>query len=222
MLKDHEFESIYQTALRAVAQTSELLRRHWRPRQTMAYDTKLDATPVTEVDRAVEQRIREIVRSRHPDHAIIGEEHGGAEPTETPWLWVIDPIDGTKSYIRGLPHFGTQLAVLYQGKVVIGVSNAPALGEMAVTRRGGGAFVNNRPLRVSKTKSLKQALVAHGELQLFERRRLLTGVRALCRTAWGIHGFQTATIRRTPRSRLRRGSCEELNASMSTTCWRSD
>lgn len=190
MPKKLDLDGVLKTALDGVAQTAPLLLQNWRPRQAMQFDTKQDATPVTEVDREVEQRIREIVHTCHPDHAVIGEEQGGTARGETPWLWVIDPIDGTKSYIRGLPYFGTQVAVLYEDEVVVGVSSAPALRETVVAHRGGGTFLNRQRLCVSRTPSLDRALIAHGELPLFERQKQVTRLRELCRAVWGIHGFQ--------------------------------
>ncbi len=190
MAKNPTLEQVLGTALYATAQTSDILLRHWRKAQALRYDTKPDLSPVTAVDRAVERRIRQIIKGRYPQHAILGEEGGNDDSAESAWLWVIDPIDGTKSYIRGLPYFGTQVAVFYEGEVVVGVSHAPVLRETAIARRGAGAFVNRNRLKVSNVRSLKRSLVAHGLLPLFERRKLMPGLRKLCREAWGLQGFQ--------------------------------
>ncbi len=190
MPKYFVLDPIFETAFLAVEQTSGVLLRPWRPHRARQYDTKLDSTPVTRVDHAVERRIRKIIKARHPDHMILGEEGGNETGSQSPWLWVIDPIDGTKSYIRGLPYFGTQLAVLYEGEVVVGVSSAPALGEIVVAQRGAGAFLNEKRLRVSSIRSLNRSLIVHGILPLFDQQGLLTGLRRLCNEAWGIQGFQ--------------------------------
>ncbi len=102
-------------------------------------DAKADATPVTEADREAELAIKDVLREAYPEHAFLGEEHG--REGESDFLWLIDPIDGTKAFVRGYPMFSTQIALMHRGELVLGVSAAGEYGERAWAVRGGGAFI---------------------------------------------------------------------------------
>jgi histidinol-phosphatase len=104
-----------------------------------AVETKADATPVTEADREAEAAIKRLLRARFPDHAFYGEEEG--REGDGDFVWLIDPIDGTKSFVRGYPFFSTQIALMHAGAIIVGVSAAGAYGERAWATRGGGAFI---------------------------------------------------------------------------------
>jgi histidinol-phosphatase len=104
-----------------------------------AVETKADATPVTEADRKAEAAIKRVLGERFPDHAFFGEEEG--REGEGDFVWLIDPIDGTKSFVRGYPFFSTEIALMHAGTIVVGVSAAGAYGERAWATRGGGAFI---------------------------------------------------------------------------------
>lgn len=129
-----------------------------------AVETKADGTPVTAADRAVEAALRAAIRDAYPDHAVLGEEHGrdGAEDAPT---WVIDPIDATRNFSRGIPVFATLIALLVEGAPVVGVVSAPALGSRWDGVAGGGARVDGRPIRVSDTRRLSDAHVSFGGLR---------------------------------------------------------
>ena len=107
--------------------------------QDFTVETKSDATPVTEVDRDAETAIKRVLRAEFPQHAFYGEEHG--REGDSDFLWLIDPIDGTKSFVRGYPFFSTQIALMHAGELVLGVSAAGEYGERAHAVRGGGAFL---------------------------------------------------------------------------------
>ena len=107
--------------------------------QDFSVETKPDATPVTEADRGAEAAIKRVLRAAFPDHAFYGEEEG--REGEGDFLWLIDPIDGTKSFVRGYPFFSTQIALMHAGEIVVGVSAAGAYGERMWAIRGGGAFL---------------------------------------------------------------------------------
>ena len=117
-------------------------------------DAKSDATPVTEADREAESVIKDVLRSAFPAHAFLGEEHG--REGDGDFLWLIDPIDGTKAFVRGYPMFSTQIALMHQGELVLGVSAAGEYGERAWAVQGGGAFIGRnaregRRMQVSAT-----------------------------------------------------------------------
>ena len=116
-------------------------------RRGFEVETKADETPVTVADREAEAAIKRVLRTAFPDHAYYGEEEG--REGEGDHLWLIDPIDGTKSFVRGYPMFSTQIALMVRGELVAGVSNAPAFGERAFARRGGGAWFDGERVSVS-------------------------------------------------------------------------
>ncbi len=129
-------------------------------RQGFEVERKTDLSPVTIADREVEAALRELVRGGFPDHAILGEEYGssvGSPPGEAPFTWVIDPIDGTQSFVCGLPLFGCLIALLQGQQPVLGMIEMPALGERWLGVRGAVSRLNERAARVSGCKSLAQA-----------------------------------------------------------------
>jgi histidinol-phosphatase len=127
---------------------------------------KHDGTPVTETDRAVEALLRERITATYPQHALLGEEQGGGFDPQAP-TWVLDPIDATANYMRGIPIFGTLIAVVAGGRTVVGVASAPALGERWDAASGLGARRNGEPVAVSAVAALADAQVLHGGLEWF-------------------------------------------------------
>lgn len=115
--------------------------------QDFSVTTKDDLTPVTQADRDAESAIRAVLLQAFPDHAVFGEESGRSGDSE--FLWLVDPIDGTKSFVRGYPFFSTQIALMVEGEIVVGVSDACVYGERAWAVRGSGAFLNGDPIHVS-------------------------------------------------------------------------
>ncbi|HEY6895413.1 MAG TPA: inositol monophosphatase family protein, partial [Rhodanobacteraceae bacterium] len=115
-----------EAAQRAADAAEAITLPRYRARD-FAVETKADATPVTEADRAAEAAIKRVLRAAFPDHAFYGEEEG--REGESDFLWLIDPIDGTKSFVRGYPFFSTQIALMHAGEIVAGVSAAGAYGE---------------------------------------------------------------------------------------------
>lgn len=121
-------------------------------------DRKEDQTPVTIADRETEQYIRSRIEEKFPDHGILGEENG-ASSSDSPFRWVIDPIDGTQSFIRGVPLYTVLLALEYKGVPVVGVIHNPPLQETVSAANGFGTFYNGVPCRVSSTPTLDKAWV---------------------------------------------------------------
>ncbi len=125
---------------------------------------KEDKTPVTDADVRCEVAIREILEARFPAYGFYGEETGtrdaGAES-----VWLVDPIDGTKAFVREYPMFSTQIALMRRGAIVLGVSSAPVYGELACAENGGGAWLNGRRLGVSAVATLESAALSAGNLK---------------------------------------------------------
>jgi len=128
---------------------------------TAAAELKPDQTPVTLADREAERLIRDVIGRTFPDHAILGEEDGetaGTAPGKAPVRWIVDPIDGTRTFVRGVPFYGTLIGVEVGGEPVVGVVYLPALDEMVAAARGLGCTRNGRTCRVSVEGRLDQAL----------------------------------------------------------------
>lgn len=148
-------------ALEAAAQAAKVLRAGYR--SGAAVTLKADRTPVTEVDIGAERVIRAVLAERFPDYGFFGEETGRSGSTDT--FWLVDPIDGTKSFVRGYPFFSTQIALMRAGRLVLGVSSAPLYDEVAWAERGAGAYLNGEPLRVSAIRSVEDAALSGGNLK---------------------------------------------------------
>lgn len=154
-------------AAREAAQAAAVeIRRYWEAGAAVRH--KADRTPVTEADVAAEERIRGVIQARFPGHAFWGEETGrSGEGGDV--LWLVDPIDGTRSFVRRYPFFSTQIAAMAGNELLAGVSCAPAYGETAWAARGGGAFLDGEPARVSDTADLREAHVSVGNLAALAR-----------------------------------------------------
>ncbi|HLI11999.1 MAG TPA: histidinol-phosphatase [Alphaproteobacteria bacterium] len=148
-------------------------------RTGVAVDDKADLSPVTVADREAEAAMRRLIEQRFPDHGIIGEEYGPKRP-DAPYVWVLDPIDGTKSFITGKPLFGTLIGLLHEDRALLGVINHPALGERWLGARGRPTLFNGKPVKARGCASLDQAALyttspymfkSEGDAIAFERVR---------------------------------------------------
>ena len=127
-------------------------------------EIKADQTPVTVADRGAEQIIRDTILKAFPDHGIFGEEYG-VQDTDSEYLWLVDPIDGTKSFVKRYGMFSTQIALMHRGELIMGVSCAPAMDELVWATRGGGAFDKNGPLQISSINTIDQSSISTGNIQ---------------------------------------------------------
>lgn len=137
-------------------------------------ETKPDASPVTVADRAAEQVARELISIKFPHDGIIGEEFGAVR-TNASRRWILDPIDGTRSFVRGVPLFGTLLALEEDGEPVLGVMYFPVLEESVYAARGVGCWWNGRRALVSDETKLENALVLTTDVESIERENLVAG-----------------------------------------------
>jgi histidinol-phosphatase len=133
-------------------------------RSNLAVELKSDRSPVTEADRRAEAAIREILQRHFPDYGFYGEETG-RHSMQADNIWLVDPLDGTKSFVRDTPFFSTQIALMRRGQLVLGVSSACACNELAWAETGGGAWLNGQAIRVSATPHLSDAIVSTGNLR---------------------------------------------------------
>jgi len=142
---DIDLDQALEVARAAAARASEIAMRWFR--QPIEVERKGDASPVTEADRECERAIRETLLEAFPDHAIYGEEYGHRGDSRC--IWLVDPIDGTRSFIRGLEFWSVQIALMIDGELVLGVSAAPPFNETAWAVAGQGAWLDGKPLKVA-------------------------------------------------------------------------
>lgn len=141
----------------AAFQAGQLTLAHFQTGVTV--DRKSDASPVTIADRGAEELLRKLIGKRFPDHGLFGEEMGESD-NDSSHRWIIDPIDGTRSFIRGVPLYGVLLGLEIDGEMVVGICYLPALGEMLAAGRGEGCRWNGREARVSNVDDISSALVS--------------------------------------------------------------
>lgn len=151
-----------QTALEAARAAADVVRHYYQ--SNLAITIKADKSPVTVADVETEKAIRAIVSARYPDHGFYGEETE-ASGLDSEYVWIVDPIDGTKAFVREYPMFSTQIALMHRGRLIVGVSSAPAYGELAWGEIGVGAWLNDRPIRVSSIERIEDAALSTGNLK---------------------------------------------------------
>ena len=156
-------QSPFLAAAHAAADAAQAVIRHYYE-AGVDIELKADATPVTRADVESEQAIQGIIRERFPDHGFFGEETGQRD-IDAEYVWLIDPIDGTKSFVRRYPFFSTQIALMHRGRLVLGLSNAPLFGERAWAEAGEGAFMNGERISVAPTLDLQEATLSTGNLK---------------------------------------------------------
>jgi histidinol-phosphatase len=149
-------------ALDAARAAAEIIRGFYQ--RNVKIEVKADRTPVTEADVRAEEAIRDLLTRRFPSYGFYGEETGKSDMNAES-IWLVDPIDGTKSFVRDCPFFSTQIALMRAGRFVLGVSSAPAYGELAWAELCEGAFLDGRRIHVSEVNALDAAIVSGGNLK---------------------------------------------------------
>ena len=155
-----------EAAIAAARAAGEVALRHFRTE--LAVERKADASPVTVADRDAEARAVAVLRAAFPEYGVLGEEYGeqGAQARR----WIVDPIDGTRSFIRGIPFFATLIALEEDGEITTGVIYAPALDDLLYAQKGQGAFDRGGRLRVSTADSLRRSMLVFGGVSALRRR----------------------------------------------------
>jgi histidinol-phosphatase len=163
--------------------------------EDLVVETKPDLTPVTEADRAVEQAVRDRLAEVRAGDSVVGEEYADSTAPDGNRRWIIDPIDGTKNYVRGAPVWATLLGLEQDGEITMGIVSAPALGRRWWATRGGGAFVRDglshapRRLRTSAIRELQDAQLCMYELEGWRKLGRLDALIELSRRCWRTGGF---------------------------------
>ena len=159
-------EQFLETALAAARSAAQVALGYYRGE--FEVELKSDQTPVTVADRKAEDIIRGTLLGAFPDHGFYGEE-SGKQQEDAEYLWLVDPIDGTKSFVGGYGMWSTQIALMHRGELVLGVSSAPAMQELAWAATGLGAFLDGERIRASEAEDLDLASVSTGNLQTMAR-----------------------------------------------------
>lgn len=176
-------------AIDAAKRGGDLAYRYFKTQPKVSY--KPDNSPVTKADIEVEKLIRKIISKKFPDHGIIGEELPPINP-KTKYQWVIDPIDGTKQFIRDMPFWGTLLAVLENNKPIIGITYFPVFDEFAVAQKNKGSYLNDKKVRVSKISDISHSYMIHGAIDRFEKFGKVENLLNLSKICEGRRGYGDA------------------------------
>ncbi len=160
-LKNKQLESLLDFAIKTVKRSNLITRKYYNKK--LKHKVKENLSPVTIADVKCENFIMGKIKEKYPAHSILAEEYGSSD-NEPEFKWIIDPIDGTKNYMRRYPFWGTLLALEYQGEVILGVISMPLLSEFIYAAKGKGCYVNNKKAKVSKIKKLKDSYLIHGGL----------------------------------------------------------
>ena len=161
---------------------------YFRRQASLVVESKADLSPVTQADREVEQVLRRRIAEARPAHAVVGEEYGQTAVTAGP-RWILDPIDGTRKFVRGMSAWATLIALEDAGEMIVGVASAPALGRRWWAARGLGAFADGQPIHVSRVPVLAEAHVTHGALEGWVRAGRATQLGALAEQSWGTSAY---------------------------------
>lgn len=150
------------TALDAARAAADVIRHYYQ--RNLEVVIKADKSPVTQADVETEKVIHKIISERFPSHGFYGEETGQSA-IDAEYLWLVDPIDGTKAFVREYPFFSTQIALMHRGRLILGVSSAPVYGELAWGEAEKGAFLNDEPIKVSELDTIEAGAISAGNLK---------------------------------------------------------
>lgn len=161
-LKKKHLENFLNFSLKIVRKSEEITLKYYKP--AVKYKLKKNLTPVTQADIKCEKYLLKKIRSKYPKHDILAEE-SGEQNNNSEFKWIIDPIDGTKNFMRHYPFWGTLLALEFQNEIVLGVISLPALNEVIFAAKGLGCYSNKKKVKVSKISELGKSYLIHGGLE---------------------------------------------------------
>jgi histidinol-phosphatase len=185
-MSEQQWDAALKAAREAAEAAAEVIRHYWR--RGVEVEIKSDATPVTVADREAEQAIRAVLASALPGAAIYGEEFG-LDGDRDGLLWLVDPLDGTKSFVRRTPFFSTQIALMHRGELVLGVSSAPIYGETMWASAGGGSWFDGERVQVAQTADMAQASISTGNVKTLTGDARWQALGAMIRDSNRIRGY---------------------------------
>ena len=175
-----------KTAIEAAEAAQKVIKKYYAGE--FEIEIKPDETPVTIADIETEKVIKKIILDAFPDHGFYGEETGKVNENAE-YNWLIDPIDGTKSFVRGYPFFSTQIALMRNGELILGVSNSPEFNEMAYAEKGHGAWLNGKEMKVSDIDSIKQSTLSMGNLSSIAQKQQWQNLGKLVSSVNRVRGY---------------------------------
>jgi histidinol phosphatase-like enzyme (inositol monophosphatase family) len=161
-LKKKHMEDLLKFSLKIVRKSEDITQQYFNTK--IKHKLKENKTPVTKADTECEKYLVKKIHSKYPGHSILAEESGIAD-NKSEFKWIIDPIDGTKNFMRGYPFWGTLLALEHESDVVLGVISMPALYEVIYAAKGFGCFCNDKKMKVSKTEELGKSYLIYGGIE---------------------------------------------------------
>ncbi len=182
-----DLDELLELAQRLADKADEMAMARFRAHDLIV-ERKPDLSPVTEVDRNIETELRRLIAAERPGDGVVGEEFDDTPP-DGHWRWVIDPIDGTKSFVRGNELWACLISLQYDHENVVAVASMPALGHRYHATRGGGAHLNGERLAVSTVDTMEAAMLAHTSLSGFTWCQLDEELISLARRCWDARGF---------------------------------
>lgn len=190
LLNETLLNECLKAAKRAAFEAEKIIHKYYK--KSPITTIKNDLTPVTQADLESEQVIKNILSNSFPEFGFYGEETGKTD-TDSDFTWLVDPIDGTKSFVRNYGFFSTQIALMYNNKIVLGVSNAPIFQEMCWATKGMGAYLNDKKINVSKFSAKQDLCFSTGNItsliQSSELWKKLQRTLALCSKTRGYGDF---------------------------------
>jgi myo-inositol-1(or 4)-monophosphatase len=192
MTLEHERDLLLQTAVQAARGAGQMLVERLSSPRAVYIKGLRDI--VTDADLAAEEMITQVIRARFPDHALLMEE-GGTSSGDAPYVWVVDPLDGTTNYSRRLPVFSVSIGLVHQGELDVGVVYDPLADRLFAARRGQGATLNGEPLRVSAIDRVGDAVVGLDWARAqSDRREILTRLGQIAPACGTVRGLGSATL----------------------------
>ena len=175
-----------KTAIKAAEAAQEVINKYYAG--DFEIQIKPDETPVTIADIETEKVIKKIILDAFPDHGFFGEETGKVNENAE-YNWLIDPIDGTKSFVRGYPFFSTQIALMHKDELILGVSNSPEFKEMAYAEKGYGAWMNGEKISVSDIETIRKSTLSLGNIASIAQKKQWQNVGDLVSSVNRIRGY---------------------------------
>lgn len=185
-MSDLDLPKALAAAREAAEAAAEVIRHYWR--RGVDVEIKSDDTPVTVADREAELAIRQVLQQALPQASIYGEEFG-RDDNNHELLWMVDPLDGTKSFVRRTPFFSTQIALMHRGELVLGVSSAPIYGETMWASAGGGTWFEGERIHVAATSEMAKASLSTGNIKTLTKDARWDALGAMIRDSNRIRGY---------------------------------
>lgn len=185
-LNTQNFSDYLKVALAAASEAADISRSYFNG--NFKISIKPDMTPVTQADIECEKAIRKIINESFPDHGFYGEEMG-KDNAEAEYLWLIDPIDGTKGFVRKYPFFSTQIALMRNKELILGVSSGTMMNELAWAEKGKGAWLNGDRLKISDIDDPEKAAVSTGNLKTMTQDKRWLALGKIVQKADRIRGY---------------------------------